>query len=286
MDFGGHSNLDALIKDVTQLVSLPDVYYRLEVLIEDPSSTLYDFAEVLSVEPDICARLLSLANSAFYSFPASIETVDKAVQIIGTRQIRELVLASSVVNVFSQMPLGMLNMRAFWEHSVTVGVFTKTIGQYCHLRQPERFYVAGLLHDIGRLLFLLKMPGLMHDLFILREAKEKYLRILEFDSLGYTHAEAGGRLLEQWRVPDSIHEPVTYHHNPTASPEYTSVSAAINIADAWVNNHQVGSSGERFDMTISPESLEILNINIGELDEVWLKAQQEVKAIISQFINQ
>ena len=114
LGYGGLSNIELLIKDVHKLVSLPDVYYRLESLIESPTSTLDDFAKVLSTEPDICARLLSLANSAFYSFPASIESISKAVQIIGIRQIRELVLATSIVRIFNQVPMDLVDMRKFY----------------------------------------------------------------------------------------------------------------------------------------------------------------------------
>ena len=285
-DYGGLSNLELLISDVDKLVSLPDVYYRLESLIEQPSSTLADFARVLETEPDICARLMSIANSAFYSFPASIESIDKAVQIIGTRQIRELVLATSVIGAFSQMPLGMVNMKSFWEHSVAVGVLAKSIGRYCHLTQPERFYVSGLLHDLGRLVFYLKMSGLMHDMLIQREAKEAYLFELEQQNLGYCHAEAGGLLLKKWRVPQAIFEPVMYHHQVKASTEFSAVTAAIHIADAWVNKQQLGSSGERFALPIDPLALQILELELYELDEIWELAEDDIKSVYQQFIVQ
>jgi HD-like signal output (HDOD) protein len=285
-DYGGLSNIELLISDVNKLISLPDIYYRLESLIEQPDSTLQDFARVLAADPDLCARLLSLANSAFYSFPASIETIDKAVQIIGTRQIRELVLATSVINIFNQMPLGMVNMKLFWKHSVAVGVLAKSIGQYCHLSQPERYYVAGLLHDIGRLLFYLKMPGLMHDLLIQREAREEYLYVLEQEQLGYNHAEAGGQLLIKWRVPDSIHEPVRFHHQVKDSTEFSTVTAAVHVADAWVNKYQLGSSGERYELQIDPLALETLNLQLYEMDEIWDLAEDDIKSMLNQFLSQ
>ncbi len=136
-------NLQRLIEDVDRLVSLPDVYYRLEALIEQPGSSLQDIARLLASEPDLCARLLSMANSAFYSFPTRIESIAQAVQVIGLRQIRELVLATSIVNAFSRVPLGMIDMHGFWTHSVATGVMAKCIGQQAHRRQPERYYVAG-----------------------------------------------------------------------------------------------------------------------------------------------
>lgn len=285
-EYGGLQNIDSLINEIDKLVSLPDVYYRLEALAEKPNSTLDDFALVLSSEPDLCARLLSLANSAFYSFPASIETVDKAVQVIGTRQIRELVLATSIINAFSQVPMTMVNMRTFWEHSVAVGVFAKAIGQYCHLTQPERFYVSGLLHDIGRLVFYLKLPGLMHDLLIEREASQQYLYALEQEALAYSHGEAGGHLLKNWRVPQSIYEPVMYHHTPAGSTDFLSVTAAIHVADVWVNKHQLGSSGERFELPFDAFALEQLNLQIFELDEIWTLAQDQIRDVFNQFVPQ
>lgn len=285
-EYGGLQNIDLLIDQIDKLVSLPDVYYRLEALAEKPNSTLDDFAHVLSSEPDLCARLLSLANSAFYSFPASIESVEKAVQVIGTRQIRELVLATSIINAFSQVPMSMVNMRTFWEHSVAVGVFAKSIGQYCHLTQPERFYVSGLLHDLGRLIFYIKLPGMMHDLLIEREASQQYLFALELETLAYTHGEAGGQLLKKWRVPQSIYEPVMYHHSPAGSSDFSPVTAAIHVADVWVNKHQMGSSGERFELPFDAFALEQLNLQIFELDEIWAMAQVEIREVFNKFVPQ
>ena len=178
-EYAGHANIELLINEITKLISLPDIYYRLEALIERPDSTLEDFSRLLSTDPDLCARLLSLANSAFYCFPSSIESIDKAVQIIGIRQIRELVLATSIAQAFNQIPPGTVNMREFWEHSVAVGVLAKCIGQHRRLPQPERYYVSGLLHDIGRLVFYVKLPGLMHDLLQQREQLQILLYELE-----------------------------------------------------------------------------------------------------------
>lgn len=285
-DYGGQANMELLIKDVNKLVSLPDVYYRLESLIEQSGSTLDDFANILAAEPDICARLLSLANSAFYSFPASIESINKAVQIIGIRQIRELVLATSIIRLFNQIPGDIVDMHKFWEHSVAVGVFAKAVGMYCHQTQPERFYVSGLLHDIGRLMFYLKMPGLMAELLKERETRNELLYKLEEETLGYTHAEAGGALLKKWRVPESIYEPVACHHKPEQAQEFAPVAAAVQVADAWVNRHKIGSSGEKFDLIASPNALALLNIEAYELDELWELAREDIAEVLSHFLSQ
>ena len=95
-------------------------------------------------------------------------------------------------------------MGSFWEHRVAVGVFAKSIAQYAGLPQSERYYIAGLLHDIGRLVLYIKLPDLMNGLLAQCESDQQFLYVMEQQQLSYTHAEVGGRLLERWKVPQSI----------------------------------------------------------------------------------
>lgn len=281
----GLSNLDFLVAEVKKLVSLPDIYYRLESAIESPTSTVEDFSRLLGTDPDLCARLLSLANSAFYSFPAKIETIDRAVGMIGLRQIRELVLVTTVMKTFSKITIEAINMNSFWEHSVAVGVLARSIAKYAGLPQSERYYIVGLLHDIGRLVMYLKLPSFMNDLLINCEQQEQSLFLLEQQQLAYTHAEIGGRLLELWKVPQSIHEPVQFHHRPDQASEFMHMASAVHIADAWVNKHQVGTSGERRMPVINSQATQILGVQEYEMDEIWALAVDEINDVIKQFVQ-
>lgn len=281
----GQSGLDLLVSKIDKLVSLPDIYYRLETAIESPASTVDDLARLLGSDPDLCARLLSLANSVFYSFPAKIETIDRAVSTIGLRQIRELVLVTSVMKMFTGIPIKAVSMSSFWEHSVAVCVLAKSIAQYLGQSQAERYYITGLLHDIGRLVLYLKLPDLMSDLLAKSEAEKQNLYILEQELLSYSHAEAGGRLLERWKVPQSIYEPVQYHHRPTDAHEYAQMACAIQIADAWVNKNKVGTSGEKFTPSIDSEATKLLGIQENEMDEIWTLALDDIKDVIRQFVT-
>lgn len=284
-DICGQPGLELLVSEVNKLVSLPDIYYRLESAIESPSSTVDDFARLLGADPDLCARLLSMANSAFYSFPAKIETIDRAVSTIGLRQIRELVLATTVMKMFTGIPVKAVSMGSFWEHSVAVGVFAKSIAQYAGLPGSERYYIAGLLHDIGRLVLYIQLPDLMSDLLAQSRSEQQLLYIGEQRRLSYTHAELGSRLLERWKVPQSIYEPVQYHHRPVEAQEYEHIACAIHIADAWVNKHQVGSSGEKLMPAINLEAAKFLGIQEYELDEIWMLALGDINDVIRRFLG-
>jgi HD-like signal output (HDOD) protein len=281
----GLSNLDFLVAEVDKLVSLPDIYYRLESAIESPSSTIEDFSKLLGSDPDLCARLLSLANSAFYSFPSKVESIDRAVGMIGLRQIRELVLVTTVMKAFSKIPIEIVNMNSFWKHSVAVGVLAKSIAQYAGLPHTDRYYVVGLLHDIGRLVMYLKLPGFMDDLLTKCQQQEQSLFFLEQQQLAYTHAEIGGRLLEFWKVPQSIYEPVQFHHRPDQASEYVHMACAVHIADAWVNKNQIGTSGERGMPSIAPEATQLLDVQEYEMDEIWSLTIDEINDVIKQFVR-
>ena len=281
----GLSNLDFLVADVDKLGSLPDIYYRLESAIENPASTVEDFSRLLGSDTDLCARLLKLANSAFYSFPAEVETIDRAVGMVGLRQIRELVLVTTTMNTFSKIKFEVVNMTSFWEHSVAVGVLARSIARYAGLPHSERYYVAGLLHDIGRLVMYLKLPSFMNDLLIECDQQEESLFVLEQQQLAYTHAEIGGRLLEFWEVPQSIYEPVQYHHRPDQASEFAHMACAVHMADAWVNKNQTGSSGERRMPAINPQATQMLGVQEDEMDEVWNLTLDEINDVINQFVQ-
>lgn len=284
-EFDGLEGLQALVVDVNKLVSLPDIYYRLESALESPASTMNDFAALLSSDPDLCARLLRMANSAFYSFPAKIETIDRAISTIGMRQIRELVLVTSVMEMFEGVTIPLVNMRSFWEHSVAVGVFSRAIAQYAGLGQSDRYYIPGLLHDIGRLVLFMKLPAFISELVQQSVAESRSLFLLEQEQLGYNHGAIGGQLLDFWKVPQSISEPVSCHHDPLGATEFILISSVVHIADAWVNRHRIGTSGESNPPVIEQQALDQISIKEEDLEEIWLSAGDDVSSVINQFLG-
>jgi HD-like signal output (HDOD) protein len=281
----GLQGLEMLIVEVDKLVSLPDIYYRLEEAIVDPHSTTDRIAELLRSDPDLCARMLRMANSAFYSFPTKIETIERAVSTIGLRQIRELVLITSVVKAFEGIPPGTVNMATFWEHSIAVAIMSRELGVCTRIPNADAFYIPGLLHDIGRLVMYLKLPVLMRDLLKQREASGKAMYLLERATLDYSHAEIGGRLLEFWKLPQSLWEPVVTHHEPRKGGEFSLAASAIHIADAWVNINRIGSSGTDFELALDPEALVRLGIEYEDVERIGLEAAEQTQAVVRQFMG-
>ena len=281
----GLRGLEALVADVDKLVSLPDIYYRLEEAIVDPASTTDRIADLLRRDPDLCARMLRLANSPFYGFTTSHETIERALSVIGLRQIRELVLVTSVVRAFEGIPTDLVNMSTFWEHSVAVGIMARSLGERARIPGADSFYLPGLLHDIGRLVMYLRLPGLTHELLLEREATACCMFELERDLLGYSHTEIGARLLETWKLPQSIWEPVATHHNPAGSGEFAVAACAIHIADAWVNTNRAGSTGSCYLLEMDQDALHSIGIDTAELHQIGLEAAGQTLEVVRQFMT-
>ncbi len=281
----GLNGLEGLILEVDKLVSLPDIYYRLEEAIVDPSVTTEHIAELLQCDPDLCARMLRMANSAFYSFPTHIETINRAVGVIGLRQVRELVLATSVVKAFEGIPTELANMSIFWEHSVGVGIMARALARKAGLANADSCYIPGLLHDIGRLVMYLRLPGMTRDLLVERENTGTTMFSLEHQLLHYSHAEIGGRLLEHWQVPQSIWEPVATHHTPGYGGEFSAITCAVHIADCWVNTNRAGSTGSCFLLDMDREAQAQLGIETDELHQTGLECADTIQDVMRQFLS-
>ena len=117
--------MSELVEDSRSLISLPEVYVRLRQVMDAPDSSMEDVAKVIALDPALTARLLRIANSALYNFPAQIETLSRAVNILGLRQVHDLVLATSVAKAFNGLPNELMDMKTFWYRSIYRGFLAR-----------------------------------------------------------------------------------------------------------------------------------------------------------------
>ena len=147
-----------IIKGNEDLPSLPAIFNEVNEAVDDPRSSMGDIAEIISSDISLSARILRLVNSAFFGFPSRIDTISHAVTIIGTQQLRDLVLATAVIDLFRGIPSELVDMRSFWQHSISCGIASRILSSYHREANIEHFFVAGLLHDLGRLILYIKIP--------------------------------------------------------------------------------------------------------------------------------
>ncbi len=232
-----------LIARHDQLASLPEIVLRLNGMVNDPRMSAADIGAVISQDPALSARLLKLVNSPLYNFPSRIDSISLAVTIIGIRQLRDLVLATSVVSQFSRLPAQPLDIELFWRHSLTTAVIARALARHMKVSNTERYFIAGLLHDIGLLLMAQEPQALVVQTPPAREAHDPLE--LEQAVFGFTHGELGAELLRHWLLPDSLVEPVAHHHKPEAAGAFIREACCVNLANSIAQDLQPVLPGDR-----------------------------------------
>ena len=151
-------NVKDISKRASEVFVLPDAVTRLKESMDDEASNIDDVAEVIAYDPGLTSQLLKVSNSALYNFPNKIETISKALQVIGTRSAYDLALAYGVTHAFRDIDAKVIDLDKFWEQSVSCGLLGKYFAEKRGIREPERLFVSGLLHHVGELLMVAEAP--------------------------------------------------------------------------------------------------------------------------------
>ena len=248
-----------LVQGTVKVASLPTIYTKVDEALSNNASNHF-LVDIISEDTALSARLLRLGNSAMFNFPRKIDTISQAITIIGTQQLRALVLASSVVKLFKDIPANLISMESFWRHSVACGVAARVIASLRRDANIEFFFLAGLLHDIGRLVMFKETPNEIHQAMEQARQTESLLYEVEYQILGFDHARLGGLLLKEWKLPPQLVETTAYHHAPGRAADYSNDVAVIHIADLIANTLQFGSSGEHLVPALVPEAWDKLGL--------------------------
>lgn len=240
------TTVSQLIAKVRTVYSLPQTFHRLQEVVQNPDSSMSDIGEVLMADQALSARILQLGNSSFYGFPARIETISHAVTMIGAEQMIALVQGTCVASIFSQVPRELVNMELFWRHSIACGVTARLIAARRREPNTERFFLLGLLHDIGRLVIFQHLPAEAAETIARAGRERRMLYEVENAVLGFDHATVGYDLLRTWKLPSRLSEPIKMHHSYNAASLYPIETAILHTADVIVHALRCGTSGERY----------------------------------------
>ena len=276
--------IDRLIEGIPNLGSYSGVLQEMEEVLNDPQSTLSEVGKVIEKDPALTARLLKLANSSFFGFPSRLETVSEAITLIGIQQVQDLISASTVIEIFEGVSAELVSMASFWKHSLACGVAARLLALERRVPKPEKFFVGGLLHDVGRLALYSKVPDQARAIFELAQGQRMLLREAESEVLGFDHAEIGEALLRAWNYPANLVQAVRYHHSPISASPFQLEASLIHIADHLINAMQLGSSGERFAPPLNPRAWERVNLS-GEVLGAMVEAiDGQISAVESAFL--
>lgn len=282
-----HGELKHFIEDVAALVSPPEVWVRLNEVVNDPRSSASDVAEITARDTALAARILKIVNSPYYNFPSRVDTISRAVTILGTNDLFALATAVSAAKVFANIPSALVKPENFWRHSICAGLTARKLAKRCGVLRTERLYVAGLLHDVGSLILYHKFPNKVTAVLLASAGDEEVLARVEMDMFGFDHAEVGGALLELWNLPPSLLAAVRYHHDPENAMDSQLEAALVHIGSVTANRMERAAFMENdatVDSEVDPIVWQIAGLERSVLDEIAKQIEDELEQAVASFM--
>jgi HD-like signal output (HDOD) protein len=271
-------NPQKLFGSKIKLPSLPVIFSQITEAINDPRSSATQVASIIEKDSSLSARLLKIVNSAFYGFPSRIDTISRAVTIIGTKELSILAMGISALEVFKDIPSDLIDMKSFWKHNIACGTIARIIASYHNNTVTERFFLAGLLHDIGRLMMFKFCPLEAKEALVRASRTNSLLRDTEEEVMGFDHALIGGMLLKHWNLPVVLETSVAHHHtwNTRTGSQPRLERAVAHLSDIITNGLGIGTSGEQFVPPLDQRAWEEIGLPVGVLSATINQADSHI----------
>ncbi len=272
--------LDSLVQQIGSLPTLPSVIVQVNEKVNNPKTSALDLARTILEDQALTARLLRLVNSPFYGFPRRIATVTEAVTILGFHPVRNLLLTASIIDLLVSEETPEFSPTSLWEHSVGVAVAAGLLARYARHEDREEVFVAGLLHDVGKLVLFHFLTKEFTQVLEVARSEDVSIRSAEQRVLGFTHDQVGRLLAERWKLPVRLSEAVGFHHRPDLAQFGKREAAIVHAADICARALALGSGGDDAVPPLEQESWRRLGLEVtvieplmGELDEQYGEAR-------------
>ncbi len=268
-------SLETIVERVNDIPALPQIVLRVMKMTDDPDTTAQDINKVLNQDQSMTARVLRLANSAYYGYARRIASVTDAVVLLGFNTIRSIVLAAAVSEMLNKKYEGYaLEEGELWRHSQACAIIARTVARRSKFMQLDAAYTAGLLHDIGKVILNHFMKNAYHEVVDLVESREMPFMEAEEEILGFTHALVGSRVAEKWNLPPQLVEAIAYHHYPDKAVTNPKLTAIVHLADAICLSMGIGMGVDGLLYPVSAGALQTLGLT-----------EQDIESMISELVD-
>lgn len=275
-------SMDQVMESV-KLPSLPVIIDRLNEAVNHPAGTSTHIADIISKDANLTIQLLKLVNSPFYAFPDKINSIARAVTIVGSRQLSLMAMGTKAVESFRDIPQDFISMAPFWKHSIAVGIIARILAGYKNHRDTENYFLAGLLHDVGRLVIYRNFPHHAVEIISRAVTEQHVLRRMEREILGIDHAALGGRLIKKWRLSHLFEAAAGHHHHPMDSkdPAFASI---IHMADIIATALYFGHSGERYISMLEQPAWDLIDLPVSVLAPTVLQTSRLLDETVNCYL--
>lgn len=239
------AQIEKRLNQCPRLPSLSSINSALRELLGADQRYTSQVAEIIRRDPSLTARLLRLVNSVYYGLSAPVNNIEEAVFYLGVRQIRQLVMVTPIIEDFQKLAgKSEFPWRDFWQHCIGTAILTREIVGVLRPTTDEVDYVAGLIHDVGKIALAASCPEHFAAIYSTPDETGRPLRERERRILGFDHTEVGAMYLQSHNLPDALVDVARFHHEPARAAHNANLVAAVQIADLMVRHAGIGHSGD------------------------------------------
>ncbi|HML62365.1 HDOD domain-containing protein [Solidesulfovibrio sp.] len=247
---------------VRDLPTLPKVLDEVSKLVERPDSTTEQVAKLISMDQVLSAKVLKMVNSPVYGFPGRISSIGHALVLLGFNVLRSIIVSTSVFEVMTE------NMVGLWEHSLGCAMACGATARMLGFKDAEEYSVAGLLHDLGKVVATVQLPDLKVEIERVVTERDLFYLEAEREVLGFGHDRINAWLADHWKLPANIKEGLSYHHKPHLAPLYPEMASVVHLGDFLVRSFEYGFSGDVGVTYLRPEALKVLKIRPADFEKL------------------
>lgn len=253
---------EQIAQSIDTIYSFPDVILKLNELIDDPRTEIKDMVTVIECDPALTLKILRLSNSSFYGFKFPVESINKAVQIVGMNEIRNFAVSAQIVNMFNKVSPDLINMETYWHNSIFCGFFAKNLGVYCGFLENNPLFIAGLLHGVGQLVMCSQYVDQYRQVMYRHNEPSNIKSQISAERaiFGFDYADLSYEILKRWKIPNSIVNMVKSHLAPDSRE-----SEILHVSHAMMVVTQNNGDIENIANSVDAELMDRLGVNIDTL---------------------
>lgn len=271
--------IEAIISDLNQLPSIPEVATRIISLAEDPDVSFRLMAEEISRDQAITANILKLCNSAYFSKGKEISSLDRAIVTLGIKEVKDIVILVATKAVLNKMILGYdLARGELWRHGLGVAMVAKKIAIRKNRKSiADIVFTGGIIHDVGKTILALFVQNTFKDILAMVVAKKITFQSAEREIMGFDHQEIGETILAKWKFPKVLKAAVRYHHEPHLAPEpFRPLVSIIHVANTLCLMAGVGIGSDGLYHELNETALKVLGIDNAELEVIYAELPEVI----------
>ncbi len=280
---------DQFLKELNRipdLPTLPVVAVKVNEMLQDRYVSVGVLSETIQKDQAMVSKILKLVNSAFYGFQSKIRTISHAITILGFNTVRNAIVSVGVVSAFSNRKLyGGFDIKDFWTHSISTAVVGKHLAEKSRLASPDEVFVAGILHDIGKVVLAEYFADLFAKLWEKIHEKGVTFQEAEKEILPAGHAQIGGLLAKKWKLPLSLQGAITYHHGVGKTASDPDLVLLVHSSDCIVNRFSADNGNGLDTSELNPEGRKKLQLEIDDLPQWYPQAAVEIAQACEFFVD-